>query len=200
MNLPLCIETICLNDGQWSNLTYHNERLNRTRSAYFGEVEKWDLDTLIVIPPGITTGLYKCRITYGKAVENIEFEPYRPRQVRSLRMVEDDTIAYDFKFKDRSALQHLFEKRENADDVLIVKEGLITDTSYANIVFWNEKQWVTPDSPLLKGTKRAQLLAEGLIIEQKIRAQDIPKYSHARLINSMLDFATTSAIPVENIQ
>jgi 4-amino-4-deoxychorismate lyase len=41
---------------------------------------------------------------------------------------------------------------------------------------------------------------EGLIIEQKIRAQDLPKYSHARLINSMLDFDTTPDISVENIQ
>lgn len=200
MNSPLCIETICLNDGQLSNLTYHNERLNRTRSAYFGEVGKWDLNELISIPPGITAGLYKCRVTYGKAVEKIEFEPYRPRQVKSLRLVEDDSIAYDFKFKDRTALQYLFEKRGNADDVLIVKQGMLTDSSYANLVFWNGKQWVTPDSPLLKGTKRARLLVEGLITEQKIRAQDLPKYSHARLINSMLDFDTTPDISVENIQ
>jgi 4-amino-4-deoxychorismate lyase len=200
MNSPLCIETICLNDGQLSNLTYHNERLNRTRSAYFGEVGKWDLNELISIPLGITAGLYKCRVTYGKAVEKIEFEPYRPRQVKSLRLVEDDSIAYDFKFKDRTALQYLFEKRGNADDVLIVKQGLLTDSSYANLVFWNGKQWVTPDSPLLKGTKRARLLVEGLITEQKIRAQDLPKYSHARLINSMLDFDTTPDISVENIQ
>lgn len=200
MNSPLCIETICLNDGQLSNLAYHNERLNRTRSAYFSEVEIWDLDMLIVIPPSVIQGLYKCRITYGKVVEKVEFEPYQPRQIKSLRLVEDNNIAYAFKFKDRTALQSLFEKRENADDVLIVREGLITDTSYANVVFWNGKQWVTPDTPLLKGTKRARLLADGVIIEQKIRAQDLPKYSHARLINSMLDFETTPEIPVENIR
>lgn len=200
MSSNLCIETICLHDGQLVNLMYHNDRLNRTRSAYFGETENWDLEHVIFIPSEVTKGLYKCRVTYGKFVEKVEFEPYQPRQVRSLRIVEDSSIVYDFKFKDRTSLQCLFEKRKNADDVLIVKEGLITDTSYANVVFWNGEQWVTPDTPLLKGTKRAQLLQDGLILEQKIRAQDLPKYSHARLINSMLDFETTPDIPGENIR
>lgn len=199
MSSLLCIETIRLQDGHLSNLTYHNERLNRTRWAYFGEAGKWDLNTLITVPSELIHGLYKCRLTYGKAVEKIEFEPYEPRKVNSLRLVEDNGIFYDFKFKDRTVLQRLFEKRENADDVLIVKEGLITDTSYANVVFWNGAQWLTPASPLLQGTKRAQLLREGMIVEQKIRAQDLPKYSCARLINSMLDFETTPAILIENI-
>ncbi|AEI47204.1 aminotransferase class IV family protein [Runella slithyformis] len=200
MSSILCIETICLKDGQLVNLNYHNERLNRTRSAYFGETEKWDLNALIVLPSELNQGLYKCRLTYGEVVEKVEFEPYRPRPVGSLRLVEDDGIVYDFKFKDRTELQQLFEKRGEADDVLIVKKGLITDTSYANIVFWDGEQWVTPAAPLLQGTKRAQLLKEGMIVEQKIRAQDVPKYSHARLINALLDFETTPDIPVEDIR
>lgn len=200
MSSILCIETICLKDGQLINLAYHNERLNRTRSAYYGETHPWELSELITLPTELNRGLYKCRVTYGEAVEKVEFERYQPRSVKSLRLVEDNGIVYNFKFKDRTALQQLFEKRGEADDVLIVKEGLITDTSYANVVFWDGERWITPAAPLLKGTKRAQLLKEGMIIEQKIRAQDVPKYSHARLINALLDFETTPDIPVEHIR
>jgi 4-amino-4-deoxychorismate lyase len=83
--------------------------------------------------------------------------------------------------------------------VLIIKNDFITDTSYSNIVFWNGAQWITPDTFLLAGTQRTRLLEEGIILEKKIRAQDLPKYSHARLINSMLDFETTPNILIKNI-
>ncbi|WP_428666918.1 aminotransferase class IV family protein [Runella sp.] len=199
MNSPLCIETIRLADGQLSNLPYHNERLNRTRFACFGETMAWDLNELIKVPSEVTGGIYKCRFTYGKVVEKIEFEPYQPRIIKTLRMVEDTTVLYEFKFQDRSSLQRLFEKRENADDVLIVKNGLITDSSYANVVFWDGSQWFTPNSPLLKGTKRAQLLEEGIITEQKIRVRDISNFTHVRLINAMLDFGSTPLIEVSQI-
>lgn len=200
MNSPLCIETIRLVDGQLSNLFYHNERLNRTRFACFGETMTWDLNELIGIPSDVREGVYKCRVTYGKTVEKIEFEPYQPRTVKTLRMVEDNTISYDFKFQDRSSLQRLFEKRENADDVLIVKDGLITDSSYANVVFWNGSQWLTPDFPLLKGTKRTQLLEDRIIGEERIWVKDVANFTHARLINAMLDFESTPLIEVAQIR
>jgi 4-amino-4-deoxychorismate lyase len=199
MNSPLCIETIRLADGQLSNLLYHNERLNRTRLACFGATKKWDLSQLIDIPQEATQGLYKCRVTYGRELEKIEFEAYQPRVIKSLLLVVDDAIEYGFKFQNRVALQHNFEKRGKADDVLMVKEGLITDTSYANVVFWDGSQWVTPDRPLLKGTKRAQLLRDGVIVEQKIRVEDLVAFIHVRLINAMLDFESTPMIEVSQI-
>lgn len=199
MNLPLCIETIRLADGQLSNLLYHNERLNRTRRACFASTKEWDLNELIDIPQEVTQGLYKCRVTYGRKIEKIEFEVYQPRVIKSLLLVVDDAIEYGFKFLDRAALQRNFDKRGGADEVLIVKEGLITDTSYANVVFWDGTQWTTPDRPLLKGTKRAQLLREGVVIEQKIRVEDLATFTHVRLINAMLDFESTPMIAVSQI-
>ncbi len=199
MNSPLFIETIRFADGQWSNLAFHNARLNHTRWACFDATDKWDLSRLLSAPQGISEGIYKCRVTYGETIEKVEFEQYQPRLVTSLRLVEEDAIIYDFKFQNRTALNRLFEKKANADDVLIIKQGFITDTSYANVVFWNGKDWLTPHNPLLKGTRRAQLLQEGIIREQEIRARDLIKYSHARLINAMLDFETTPLIDVQQI-
>lgn len=119
--------------------------------------------------------------------------------IKSLLLVVDDVIEYGFKFQNRVALQQNFEKRGNADEVLIVKEGLITDTSYANVVFWDGSQWATPDKPLLKGTKRAQLLREGVIVEQKIRVEDLGAFTYVRLINAMLDFESTPVIEIRQI-
>lgn len=200
MNQPLFIETIRLTNGQLFNLRFHNKRLNYTRDAHFGEKEAWDLTQLITVPENAKEGLFKCRVTYGAQIEKIEFEPYQPRLVQRLRLINSNGIEYGSKYQNRASLNELFAQRGDADDVLIIKNGFVTDTSYANIVFWNGAQWITPDTFLLAGTQRARLLEEGIIVEQKIRAQDIPKYSHARLINSMLDFETTPPVLIENIQ
>lgn len=200
MNPLLFIETIRLANGQLSNIRFHNHRLNHTREVCFGEKEQWNLSQLIDIQRIYHKGLFKCRVTYGEKIEKIEFEPYRPRLVQSLRLLTDNTIEYHFKYQNRARLNALFAQRGDADDVLIIKNGFVTDTSYANIVFWNGEQWITPDTFLLAGTQRTRLLEEEVIVEQKIRAQDLPKYSHARLINSMLDFETTPNILIKNIR
>ena len=68
-----------------------------------------------------------------------------------------------------------------------MKNGLITDTSYANIVFWDGQNWLTPSTPLLAGTKRARLLHESKIKEAEIRVDDLIKYEKARIINALND-------------
>ena len=43
-------------------------------------------------------------------------------------------------------------KREQ-DEILITRNGLLTDTSIANIALFNGKEWHTPKHPLLKGVQ-----------------------------------------------
>ncbi len=200
MSLPLFIETIRLNKGHLCNISFHDKRLNHTRQVHFKSQDKWSLGEMVSIPQNFQKGLYKCRVTYGKEIEKIEFEPYQPRSIQHLRLINNDSIEYDFKYQNRELLNGLFAQRGEADDVLIIKNGFVTDTSYANIVFWEGTKWVTPDTFLLPGTQRTRLLEEKVIFEQKIRAQDLPKFSHARLVNSMLDFENTPNIPIENIR
>lgn len=199
MNPTLFIETIRIADGKLSNLYFHNKRLNETRKLHFGSQLEWDLAQRIEIPKETKNGLYKCRVVYGEYLQKIEFEPYQPKTIQSLKLVEDNAIDYSFKYQNRAHLNALFAQRGVADDILIIKNGCITDTSYANIVFWDGIHWFTPETFLLAGTKRAQLLEEGIITQKKIRVQDLPKYSYARIINSMLDFETTPNILIENI-
>ena len=197
--MPLFIETLRLFNGQLSNIRFHNERMYRTQLHHFEGVQVKELAQEISIPQNLQLGLFKCRVTYGFSIEKIEFEPYHPRTIQSLRLVEANDISYSFKYQDRSSLNALATQKGTADDVLIVKNGHLTDTSYANIVFWDERQWVTPTTFLLAGTQRAFLLEQGKIAEKKIRTEDLPKYVSARIINSMLDFETTPHIPLRSI-
>ena len=85
-----------------------------------------------------------------------------------LRAVIDNGIDYEDKTTERSALEALYAQRGDADDVLIVQNGLITDTTVANVACLIGGCWLTPARPLLEGTARARLLAEG-----KLREADI---------------------------
>ncbi|GAB3170313.1 hypothetical protein GCM10027291_21870 [Telluribacter humicola] len=143
---------------------------------------------LLSVPDSLSTGTYKCRLTYGEQVESIEWEPYTPRPIRSLQVVHDVSIDYGHKYRDRQQLNALAEQRGTCDDVLIVQQGLVTDTSYCNVAFYDGEQWLTPSTPLLPGTQRAFLLDQGIIEEAPIRVEELDRYSEVKLFNAMLSW------------
>jgi 4-amino-4-deoxychorismate lyase len=184
------IETIKISDGKPENIFWHNQRFNTSRQDLFGIHEKLNLETLILIPEEYRKGEVKCRIGYGYDLEFIEFEPYIFRPVRTLQLVYDEEIQYKYKFSDRSHISILFSKRGANDDILIVKNGLICESSHCNVVFSDGEKFFTPSSPLLKGTKRAKYLAEGKIQEKNIRVEDIHDSQEIHLINAFLDLGS----------
>jgi len=88
----------------------------------------------------------------------------------------------------------------DCDEILIIKQNLITDTSFSNITFFDGTRWITPSSPLLAGTMRSFLIQKQVIVEKEIRVTDLKDFEKARLINAMLPFESGSDIPVENIK
>ena len=183
----LFIETICIEDGKISNLPRHQQRVDATRRRFFGQLPQMNLEEHIR-NTGCGNGRIRCRVTYGTDIENIEYFPYNIRNVETLKPVECDSIEYSYKYADRSSLDALFAGRGEADDILIVRNGLLTDTSIANIALWDGRQWQTPDSPLLKGTRLAELLDIGILTELDIPVEKIWTYRKIRLFNAMLHF------------
>jgi 4-amino-4-deoxychorismate lyase len=179
------IETIKLLDGAFFNLSFHNERLNRSRRDLWGCQDTLDLQS--VLPAASDCGLYKCRVVYAETVVRVSVEPYRKRIIRSLRLVEDNEVVYAYKYENRDKLSALSAQRAGCDEIIIVKHKLVTDTSYTNLAFFTGQAWLTPATPLLKGTKRAQLLASGSLKEEEIRISDLKKFKKVALINAMLD-------------
>ncbi|TAL37243.1 MAG: hypothetical protein EPN93_06005 [Spirochaetes bacterium] len=185
--MSLLLESIRVQDGALFNAHLHNERMNRSRRALFGCGGDVDLRAMVRVPEEFRAGLVKCRVLYRADIERIEFAHYTRRTVRSLRLVRSDTIEYSHKYADKSALQALLALRNGCDDILIVKHGLVTDTSFSNIAFFDGARWVTPAEPLLEGTRRAGLLAQGSLFEEDIRERDLSRFRAARCINCMLD-------------
>jgi len=198
--MSLLVETIKVENGLFRNIIFHNERMMRSVYEIFGIMKDIDLERIIKIPESASKGVYKCRVEYKEKITKIEFLPYSIRSIRSLKMVIDDNISYSYKYIERDNIHRLMERRGDSDDILIIKNGMVTDSSYANVVFRDSKcNWVTPSTYLLPGTRRANLLKCGLINETIITYKDIIKYTEAKLINSMIGIDDTDGIPVANI-
>ena len=198
MSKPLFIETIKVKDGSFCNLSLHSRRAIRTSEIHFGVSLNFDIPTDI-IPMDMRIGIVKCRILYSDTVESITFEPYRFRPINNLALVYDNNIDYTYKSEDRSRLQSLVSQKGNCDEILIVKNGYITDTSYSNIVLENNEGLFTPSTPLLAGIKRQLLIDAGTIIEKDIRVDDLHRYSRAYLINAMIDLDDNVGVSSTNV-
>ena len=195
--MSLLLETIRLENGKLINLPLHQKRVNYSRKELFDNLPLLDLEQSIKIPKGHETGLYKCRVEYDTKIRKIDFFPYILKKIESLKIIHDDNIDYHLKFEDRIPLYLLYDKRAHADDVLIVKNGRLTDTYYCNTAFLENRTWYTPEHPLLKGTQRDFLINKKIIVPADLTYQDISRFDKIRLFNSMITWE--DAMDVEMI-
>jgi len=177
-------ETIKIDEGKIFNIDYHNKRLNKTIKENFFIDSQIDLKNFIDPPK---RGLYRCKVIYDKKILDIKYYPYQKRKIKSFKLIQSD-IEYSYKYLNREKLDALFEEKGEADEIIIVKNSLITDTSIANIAFFDTKRWITPKKPLLKGTMRENLLYKKIIFEEDIRVDQIKKFKKIALMNAMIGF------------
>jgi len=165
----------------------------------FGIEKEIDLNEAIPVPDDLDRGLYKCRITYDEnGFGEAAFSPYILKNIKSLKIVRCDDIDYRFKYDERGVINDLLAQRGNCDDILIIKNGYVSDTSVCNIVFFDGDQWVTPATPLLRGTKRAKLIHEGVIYEAVFTEEDLSRFKTFCLINAFRELAGNQIL-IENI-
>ncbi len=181
------IETIKVENGKVHNLELHKLRAQNTINHFFCFKPEFNFEALLPENAETLPGLYKLRVIYSQEIESFTYEPYSPRNVRSLKLINCDTIEYNYKFEDRSQINELLKRRDNCDDILIVKNGLITDTSYSNILFLENKKLFTPASCLLKGVKRQSFINCKHAIERDLKVEDLKHVDDVFLINSMIE-------------
>lgn len=192
------LETICIKNGAVQNLEAHISRMEHT-AAYF-DFSAPALPCLeSMLPEAHRDKKVKCRVEYREDIYNIEFTTYNPKVIRSLMLIEANDINYSFKFSDRTELNALNNKREQYDEVLIVQNGCITDTTYSNVVFRKNNDFFTPNTYLLNGTKRQKLLRELVIQEARITVDNLKEFDYVYFINSMLDIEDGVGSPIGSI-
>lgn len=182
------VESIKLKDGVFYRLKLHQERVNKAFEAFYSKEKPISVfETLNEYAmPG--EGTYKCRIVYDSDVLSVNFAPYIRREIRTLKLVETELESSAYKLEERTGFNAAFAQRDDCDDVLLVRNGLLTDSSYSNIALFDGTDWFTPRIPLVYGVNRAELLAEGKLIQKDITVTNLKNYRQIALFNAMIEF------------
>ncbi len=178
------IETICWKNGRYQNLDLHQARVNATFNAHYPLAKPLQLRE--ILPVTQKEIWVKARLSYDEVAFTMQSESYSPKHLQSLQVVVDNDIDYTYKYEDRAVINGHVALGAR-DDIIIVKNNKVTDASYANLVFWTGQKWITPDSYLLNGVRRQQLLRDGLIEAATITIHDLPQFEQVSLINAMLE-------------
>lgn len=209
----LCVETIRITDDLMPSpeiLALHQERIDRTCRELYGLTDGFCLVAAlkaVPVPPVLQNGTVKCRVVYGSSgIVSVEHSPYTPPRIRSLLAVTDDGIDYTYKFCDRTQLAALHERAmaEGCNDALIVRRGLITDTTFCNVAFRvsdsSPEMWHTPAEPLLRGTMREYLIKQGTVVPCDISVTALHNnfYDQVTLFNALNGFGSLT-LPVGRI-
>ena len=192
------IESIKIEDQKAFLLDLHQKRVNQT-FAYFGKEGSIDLAKIFKNLEHDEDGLYKLRIVYDLDKKfTTQLIPYAIPEIENFQLVENNSYDYSFKFEDRKEFERMKTKAKT-EEIIVVKNNHITDTSYSNILFLKGKEWFTPTTYLLNGVMRQHLLHEKKIKETEITLQNIKEFSHFQLINAMNDFDDMFIYPIERI-
>ncbi len=193
-------ETLCVQDGVIRHVEWHQWRYERSYFSLYGKKPPGHLMDGVAGPQKSEKGNFKLKISYNEHSKKVECEKYILKPIDSLKLVIHNEIDYNLKFTDRSLLNALYRQKAGCDDILIVKNGRITDSSYCNVVFFDGADWVTPSTPLLRGTARERLLRSGRIREQDIDMRSLFRFESLKLINSMRDFEQVDEIRTQHIE
>ena len=177
----MLFETIKIKNKKIFNLSFHKKRMFKSSKDLFNKEIDLNFEKLIQIKDNKT---YRCKIIYDTKIKKIEIKPYKLNLVKTLKIVRSP-ITYPYKFVNRENIEKLLLKKDNFDDILIIKNDLIKDSSKANIAFYDGQRWFTPKEPLLYGTFREKLIQKGFLNPINILEKDIKKYEKFALMNAL---------------
>ena len=192
------IESIKIENGQAFLLNLHQQRIYQT-FANFHHKCIINLHALLSSLQPPQKGLYKWRIIYNlNGNFEHQFIPYSFTEIKDFELVENNEINYSFKYLDRTHLDTM-KKQASTQEIVIVKKGFITDTTFSNLIFLKNGIWHTPKTFLFNGVQRLNLLHLGIIQETEINLENLKEFSHFQIINAMNDFNSSFIYPINKI-
>ena len=173
-------ETIKCDDYAVFNLEYHAKRIAKTIGLNINIGD-------YIYPP--SNKLLKCKLIYTQeGIFDVEYQEYKKRDIRSFKIIHDDNIEYSKKELDRTSIDEIYAKKADCDEIIIVKNGIVTDTSIANIAVLYEGIWYTSKKYILEGTTRNRYLDDNYLVEKDITLKMLEKSEKISLMNAMVDF------------
>ncbi len=193
------LESIRIENGETQLFSLHQRRMQKSLQS-MGKHMNFSLSECVSLHKFDKHNIYKLRVAYNHTHFQSEIIKYYPKIIKSVQLVEDNNIKYDLKYSNRAIIEKLYQKKQNADEIIIVKNGEITDSSFTNIIFFDGKEWHTPKAPLLKGVMREHLLSQEKIKERNIKTQELTLYKYFMFINALLPFDIKRQMPISAIK
>lgn len=200
IGLIMLFETLAINNGRILNLDYHNRRFKQGQLFLHCQTMIDDIANIINISDEFNNKFIRCRVTYDKHDIKVQYFDYIPKNIQSFKLIECNYIDYTYKYDDRNLLNQLLSQKGDCDEIIIIKNGLVTDCSIGNLLFLKDNHWYTPDTPLLQGTQRAYLLDVGKIHLTTIHKNDICQYKKVMMINALNAFDENRVVLIKNIK
>ena len=193
------IETLRIQDGHPCHLDDHTDRMRRTAQHFGFTAPTLPHDIEARLPADLRTGTIRCRVLYDHTLREITFTPYRKRLIERLIAVDAGVMDYAFKYADRSPLARPQIPLAETDELLFVRDGDVTDTSYTNLILRRGDELVTPDTFLLDGTGRRRVLRTGRVRTARVRLSDLPAYDELLLVNAMMPLDEAIRLPISAV-
>ena len=131
------LESIKILNGKAQNLSYHQHRFEASYFKMYGKLTSIQLTNLIQVPEDYRSGVVKLRLLYNETDCFCQYDDYKKRDIKTLQLIVADQLNYDLKWTNRKVFDDLKNKAHRADDILIIKNGRLTDTSFSNIIFYD---------------------------------------------------------------
>ena len=168
MKENIYFETIKCEDYEIFNLDFHNKRVTNTIGLNINLQE-------YIYP--LSEELLRCKVTYNDSeVLNVEYFPYKKREINSFKLIFDDEINYSKKYLNREKLDSLFLQKENCDEIIIIKNGIVIieplqysgmcditnllGTVMVEVVYHNQDQVISKSSEVYLEARRDALATE----------------------------------------
>lgn len=190
----MLIETIPIHRGATTLIPLHEDRMHRSARLTGQHPTPWStvwervLEHLAREGLSESDQLIRCTIVYDNDVREIRTVPYSIRELTTLRVMNvPSDFDYNLKYADRSCFTPYISQCAPKEEPILVRDGLLTDTTYTNIVLeYPDGRLLTPEEPLLLGTQRAFLLNSGKIQTAHLTADDLYHCNRVHLINAMM--------------
>lgn len=191
-------ESIALIDGIPRNLDYHQDRVDRTFANYYPSHVPINLYKIVFDKGDVKIGKQKLKVIYNETDHQTCVSSYFSRKFSKHYIVEADDFSYSFKEVNRDFFElHSMVKNQHA---IFSQGGFLVDGIYSNLIFFDQRQWLTPHTYLLNGTMRQSLLDQGKICEDEIRVVDLKRFSKFKLINALNSFEEACEYPISAIK
>lgn len=177
-------ETIKVFNRKPQNLFYHWERIKWTFKEYYKATPFFNLKQFVE-NLNYPDGVLRLKIIYDDAKLDYQITQYKRKRIDYFYLVEVNDLNYKFKYEDRSILEKFC--RSDYGEPIFIKDKFITDTTFSNLAFFDGYKWWTPNTYLLKGTKRSSLIDNKLILVEEISVSDLKYFKKISIINSMND-------------